>query len=224
MHPVTGHLALVGGGEFGPGCDFDAELLAASGADEVLVLPAAAAYEHPDRRVEAAAAWFAGLGARAVSLPVLARPAADDPANAAAVRAARFVYLVGDSPLHLRSVLKGTLVWAALREAWDAGAVVAGSGESATALCDPMVDPRGGAFTVGLGLVGGMAVLPHAGVDVAEHHRRTLELARGGLVLAAVPDRAAVIRQPDGTWRTAGAGIVRFFVDGAERDLTALPG
>jgi cyanophycinase len=123
----------------------------------------------------------------------------------------------------MRSVLKDTLVWTAIREAWSEGAVVAGSGESASALCDPMVDPRGGAYTVGLGLVSGVAVLPHAGFDVAEHHRRTLELARGGLVLAAVPDRAAVIRSPDGAWRTAGTGIVRVFVDAIERDIDVLP-
>jgi cyanophycinase len=223
MHAVTGQLALVGGGEFSEGCTFDAELLATSGGTEVTILPTAAAFEHPEKLIEVAARWFEPLGASVVGLPVLGRPAAEDPDNAAAVRSARFIYLVGSSPLHMRSVLKDTLVWTAVREAWSEGAVVAGSGESASALCDPMVDPRGGAYTVGLGLVAGVAVLPHAGVDVAEHHRRTLELARGGLVLAAVPDRAAIIRSPEGVWRTAGAGIVRVFVDSIERDIDVLP-
>jgi cyanophycinase len=183
----------------------------------------AAAFERPSRLVDAATSWFGGLGATVTALPVLQRSAAEDPELAAVVRAARFLYLVGESPLHMRSVLKGTSVWTALGQAWEAGAVVAGSGESASALCDPMVDPRGGAFTVGLGLVSGVAVLPHAGPHVAEHDRRTLELARGGLVLAAVPDATAIIRSPEGTWRTAGNGIVRVFLDGVERDLTALP-
>ena len=45
-----GTLALVGGGEWRDGCrDLDAELLAASGAKEVVVLPTAAAFEHPDQ-------------------------------------------------------------------------------------------------------------------------------------------------------------------------------
>ena len=57
-----GPLALVGGGEWSDGCDFDAELLAASGGDEVLVLPTAAAYEHPEKAVATAEAWFAELG------------------------------------------------------------------------------------------------------------------------------------------------------------------
>jgi cyanophycinase len=224
MHAVSGYLALVGGDEFSDRCTFDAELLAASGSNEVVLVPTAAAFENPNRLVEAATRWFSALGASVVGLPVFQRSAAEDPAHAATVRAARFLYVVGGSPLHLRSVLKGTLVWTAIREAWEGGAVVAGSGESASALCDPMVDPRGGAFTVGLGLVSGMTVLPHAEIDVTEHHRRTLELARGGIVLAAVPDATAIVRDPGGAWRTAGQGIVRVFIDGIERNLSDLPG
>jgi hypothetical protein len=49
MDTTPGILALAGGGEFQDGCDFDAEFLAASGSDQVLVLPTAAAYERPER-------------------------------------------------------------------------------------------------------------------------------------------------------------------------------
>src|ERR1700680_848557 len=59
-----GPLALVGGGEWSDGCDFDVELLAASGGDEVLVLPTAAAYEHPEKAVATAAGWCDTLGGR----------------------------------------------------------------------------------------------------------------------------------------------------------------
>src|SRR5690242_19217339 len=103
---MAGLLALVGGGEWRDGCSFDRTLLDAAGTDGVVVLPTAAAYEHPDRAVEAAATWFAGLGAKATGLNVLRRPDALDPANVDAVRAARFVYLCGESSMHLRSVLK----------------------------------------------------------------------------------------------------------------------
>lgn len=222
---MNGPLALVGGDEWRDGCDFDAELLAASGGREVLVLPTAAAYEHPERAVATATEWFAGLGGKAVALDVLRRADALDPDRAATVRAARFVYLSGGSPLHLRSVLKETPVWDALVAAWDDGAVVAGSSAGAMVLCDPMVDPRGGAFTVGLGLVVNLAVLAHAEPDVARDHlhHRTLELASAGLPVAAITERTALLRDPDGTWRASGAGSVRVFVDGEEAGLDALP-
>ena len=72
---MTGVLALVGGGEWRDGCKaFDAELLKASGGTEVLVLPTAAAYEHPERAVEWATRYFAGLGGTVRGLMVLARP------------------------------------------------------------------------------------------------------------------------------------------------------
>ena len=85
------------------------------------MLPTAAAYEHPDRAVDWATRYFAELGGQVRGLMVLARPDAEDQANAAAVRDARFIYLGGGSPLHLRSVLKDSAVWQALVEAWHDG-------------------------------------------------------------------------------------------------------
>ena len=46
---TTGMLALVGGGEWSPGCTFDQVLIEASGATEVAVLPTGSAYENPAR-------------------------------------------------------------------------------------------------------------------------------------------------------------------------------
>jgi cyanophycinase len=219
-HP--GPLALVGGAEWQDRCSFDADLLAASGGDDVLVLPTAAAYEHPDRAVAWATEYFAGLGAKVFGLMVLTRPDAADAANAAAVRAARFVYLGGGSPLHLRSVLKESAVWQALTEAWHDGAVLAGSSAGAMVLGDPMIDPRGGALTVGLGLIEQLAVLPHANTWSPEKAHRTFSLAEGGLRIAAIDEQTALIRDPDGTWRTAGAGAVTVYVDGQPAELDAL--
>lgn len=220
----TGPLALVGGGEWTEGCSFDAGLWERSGRAEVVVLPTAAAYEHPERAVETAVAWFAGIGAVARGLRVLGRGDAEDPANAAAVRAARFVYLGGGSPLHLRSVLKGSAVWAALLAAWRDGAVVAASSAGAMVLGDPMVDPRGGALTLGLGLVRGVAVLPHSDLWSDEKARRTVDLATGPLRIVTVDERTALVREPDGTWKAEGAGNVAVWADGSLRGLDDLAG
>ena len=211
---MHGPLALVGGGEWREGCTFDRELLAASGADEVLVLPTAAASEHPVRAVETAEKWFAGLGAKARGLMVLARPDAELEANVAAIRDARFIYLSGGSPLHLRSVIKETPLWDALVEAFSAGAVVAGSSAGAMVLGDPMVDPRGGAYTVGLGVVSNLAIFPYHG-SAADHLRqRSIELLAEHAILAGVDEHTALVRPPEGQWRALGAGAVTLYSEG----------
>jgi len=220
---MPGTLALVGGGEFTDGCSFDAGLVESSGADEVLVMPTGAAYEHPQRSVDLAVGWFDRLGVRARGLDVLTRPDAMAAMHADAIRAARFVYLVGGSPMHLRSVLKDSPVWDALAAMWQSGGVLAGSSAGAMVLCDPMVDPRGGAFTLGLGLLPYLAVIPahdHWSEDAAE---RTLKMTPAEVVVVGIDERTALLRDPDGSWRAEGAGEVAVFVDGRPADLSALP-
>jgi cyanophycinase len=214
-----GLLALVGGSEWTEGCTFDAGLLAASGGNEVVVLPTAAAYQHPERVVLGAAEWFEPLGGQVEGLMVLDRASANDPGMAAVIRAARFVYIAGGSPLHLKSVLKGSATFEALREAWADGAVVAGSAAGAMVLTDPMVDPRGGALTVGLGLVEQLAVVPHFGDGTDDAHGqklvRTVALAPDGLPVIGLPERTALLRDSDGTWRHEGAAPPVVFLNGA---------
>lgn len=228
--PTTrGTLALVGGSEWTEGCTFDAELLAGSGADQIVVLPTAAAYQQPERVVMTAAEWFGSLGAAVQGLMVVSRSDAQDPAMARIIREARFVYLSDGSPMHLRSVLKGSLLFKALQEAWRAGAVVAGSGAGAMVLSDPMVDPRGGALTVGLGMIDQLAVVPHFGAAGEDTHgeklHRSLTLAPKGSAVVGVPERTALILESGEAWRSSGAGAVSVFLDGvlAEGGVASLP-
>ncbi|MHB8467092.1 MAG: Type 1 glutamine amidotransferase-like domain-containing protein [Acidimicrobiales bacterium] len=220
---MSGPLALVGGREWGDGCGFDADLLAASGASEVLVLPTAAAYEHPGRVVDDATEWFATLGVPVRGLMVLSHAEAQEPANVAAVRDARFIYLSSGSPLHLRSVLKRSAVWDAITQAWSDGAALAGSSAGAMVLGDPMVDPRGGAFTVGLGLVEQVAVLTDASTWSHESLRRTISLTADGVALLMIDERTAVIRGADGSWSISGVGSAEVHLGGEVVGLGALP-
>jgi cyanophycinase len=219
---MSGTLALVGGGEFSEGCSFDAALLEASGASEVLVVPTGAAYEHPQRLVEQAAGWFDRLGVEARGVDVLGRPDALDQANVDLLAASRFTYLVGGSPMHVRSVMKDSPAWDALVSAWKGGGVLAGSSAGAMVLCDPMVDPRGGAFTLGLGLLPGLAVIPAHDHWSEEAAHRTRKMSPAHLVLAGIDERTALIRDPDGAWRVEGAGNVVVFVGGQLAELSAL--
>ena len=146
---------------------------------------------------------------------VLARADAEDAGAAAVMRGARLIYLAGSSPMHLRSVLKNSKVWDALLEAWHDGAVVAGSSGAAMALTDPMVDARGGGLTIGLGLLTGLAVVPHFGDVHEDEHgeklHRSVHLAPAGTPVAGIPERTALIRDPDGTLalgrRRGGGGL-----------------
>ena len=209
---TAGTLALVGGGEWTDGCDgLDAALLEASGGTAVVVLPTAAAFEQPAAVAERAITWFDKLGATVKPVMVLNRRDADNDANVKAVKGASFVYIADGSPLHLRSALKGSQLWDVIVAAYRAGAVLAASGAGATVACDPMVDPRGGAYTVGLGLVSGLAVFPYHGT-AADHLRdRSIDLLPKEAVLAGLDEHTALVRDPDGQWRAQGPGNVTLY-------------
>jgi cyanophycinase len=202
---MSGPLALVGGDEFAPGCDFDAELIAAVGAERVVLLPTGSAYENPGRVVEAANGWFTGLGVQVQEVAVYTRPDAMVAEHVEAVASAQLIYLTGTSPMHMRSVLKDTPVFDAICAAWRGGAALAGSGAGADVLCDPMVDTRGGAFTVGLGVVPRLSVIARSNLWSPDKVHRTVEMVPAGVALVELPERTAIVLE-DGTWRSAGAG------------------
>jgi cyanophycinase len=114
-------------------------------------------------------------------------------------------------------------VWDALVAAWQGGATVAGSSAGAMVLCDPMVDPRGGALTLGLGLLEQIAVIPHHDSWSEDKAKRTLHIAPAGLPIVGVDERTALIRAGDGSWSTAGVGQAVVFVDGEAAPLSVLP-
>lgn len=203
--PVTsGLLALFGGGPFMANDELDESLLGDVDASRVVVLPTADAFEAPGVLVTAAMAWGGRLGIDVEPLMVLQRQDADDAAAADVVDSADAVYLVGDSSMHLRSVLKDTAVLRSLAAVLERGGLVAAVGSSAAALCDPMLDQRGGAFTLGLGLATGVAVVPEAETWTPERLHRTLSLA--DVPLVELPTGSAAVRR-DGGWRLHGDAV-----------------
>ena len=219
---AMGTLALIGGGEWRDGCrDFDTELLATSRATEVFVVVAAAAFEHPERVAERSTVYFASLGATVVAPMVLHRSEADVAKVAETVRKARFVYIADGSPLHLRSVLKGSAVFESLLAAYHGGAVVAASGAGATLVCDPMVDPRGGAYTVGLGIVTDLAVFPYHGTAAGHLRERSIDLLPATARLVGIDEETALVRAPGGGWSVAGAGKVSVYTGRDTQEFAA---
>jgi cyanophycinase len=214
---TSGTIALLGGGEWTePYRELDKRLLEQAGTTDVYVLPTASAFEHPDRVVERATAWFDGLGGTVEGLHVLNRRDAEADSHVRAVRSARFIYLADGSPLHLRSVLKSSELYGAIVHAYERGAVIAASGAGATVLCDPMVDPRGGAYTVGLGLVPGIAVFPYHGTAADHIRERSIDLLPADATLVGVEEHTAIVRDGSGKWEVVGASTATVYRKGAK--------
>lgn len=193
-------VVLQGGGPFVSNDDLDADLLRGLGGP-VAVLPTADAFERPGDLVRTAVEWGARHGADVVPCPVYVRADALDESNARIIRDAAAVWVVGDSPIHLRSTVMHTPVFQAIA-ACPLVAAVAGS---AAALCDPMVDPRGGAFALGLGLVRGLALITESERWGRERLQRSLHLANTPVV--ELPTGSALVRR-DGSWTVHGAVTV----------------
>jgi cyanophycinase len=106
--------------------------------------------------------------------------------------------------------MKDTPVWEAVRAVADSGVLVA-AGSAAAAVCDPLTDPRGGGFTIGLGLISGLAIASEAETWTEERRVRTRRMV-GGFALAELPPGAALVRrtvEPSGpaTWEVVGDGV-----------------
>ncbi len=208
---APGPLALVGSGEYLPSmAAIEAGLLAGRPARYVQ-LATAAVPDGPD----VVARWHAlgreqaeRLGVEPVVVDVVDRASADDPAHAARVEGAGLVYLSGGHPAFLADTLRGTRVWAAIEEAWRAGAALAGCSAGAMALCATVPSlrhPRRGA-TPGLGLLARLRVIPHFdafGARLPDAMLRALVPRDDGVVVVGVDEETALVGGPD-RWRVEG--------------------
>ena len=219
-----GVLALVGGGEFTDGsATFNHELLASSGGTDVLLITAGAAFENPNGIVAAASTHFDTMGATVRALPVANRRDANDDTIVRTAKAAQFIYISDGSAMHLRSVLKDTQLFDVIVAAYRGGAVLAASGAGATVICDPMIDPRGGAYTVGLGVVEHLAVYPHH-TSVEDHlWLRAVDLLTTDATLVGIDNETALIRDATGAWRVGGGGNVTMLNNGSQNVVGAGP-
>ena len=145
---MPGPVALVGAGEFLPAMsDFDAVLLGLTGRGRprVAILPTASYPDGEDAFIHWATlglSHFGDLGADVEPVLVRDRAGADDPAAAQAIGEADLVYLSGGKPGYLLGVLSGSAVGAALVDAHDRGAVIAGCSAGAMVLAAHAFDLR----------------------------------------------------------------------------------
>ena len=204
-----GTLILLGGDELGDPVLAELLLARARGA-RVAVVPTAAAFSHPEAVAIHVAEWLGEHGARVEALMATSRADAELADLADRLEAADLAYLSDGAALHLRTALRGTRLLEGLVGLRERGGVLAASGAAATVLCDPMIDPRGGAPTVGLGLVTGFTVLTHVGHDQDDPHEeklhRAVSLCPPELPLLGLRPGSAVVFGPEGPPELYGRG------------------
>ena len=200
---MLGQLILQGGGPFISNDELDARVLQGVNG-YVVVLPTAEAFENPAALIATSVLWAQRMGVETKLCAVYTRADARDDSYAQIIRDAAAVYVVGDSPIHLRATLQATVVYEAIEQKIESGIVVAVAG-SAAALCDPMVDPRGGAFTLGLGLVESIAVITESETWSHDRLQRCLQLANTTVV--QLPTGSALLCV-QGKWNVDGPAIV----------------
>jgi cyanophycinase-like exopeptidase len=224
-----GRVALHGGGEFLAGDErFLGRLLEASlsrrhSSDRLVpvrvsIVPVAAARSMPGAAVAHGRSAFtrvaraAGLEIDTEAALVVDERSADDDMIGSRLESSDVIYLPGGDPDLVVGVLAGTRAWAAIRTAFARGAVIAGASAGAMGLASRTWTPAG--WREGLGLVGGLIVVPHfAGFD-REGWGGTVDELRGArLGQLGLDERTGVISGIGGEdpWEVAGEASAHWF-------------
>ena len=210
---MPGQIALVGGEEFRTGCEeMDREIMRASGRDpaKVVVIPTAAV-TGPAKAANDGATHFGALGGDSSQLMLLERNHAEDPDFFAPATLADVVYFTGGSPEHLLETVKDSAFLTAILSSMNGGAVLAGSSAVAMVMGSMMRRPSAGGWVEALGVVPGVAVLPHH--ERRDHVETSKELqasAPSGLTFLGIDARTGCLGTP-GKWRVVGSGRVTVY-------------
>ena len=155
-------IALVGGNEFRRDDDpMDRVLVERLGglAAHIAILPTAATNENPYVAGENGVRHFRRLGLRADKLMIVDDDSAADAALVGQIEDYAGLYFTSGDPVYLRDTLRGSKAWTAVQAVAARGGLVAGSSAGAMVLGAWLW--RFDGWTPGLGLVPGLAVLPH---------------------------------------------------------------
>ena len=216
---MPGPIVLVGSGEFTLAMrDLDRDLLAATGRrrPRVAIVPTAS---WPDgeatfrRWIDRGSAHFAALDAEVEGVEIRTRDDALHGVCAQAIGEADLVYLSGGKAGHLLDALEGTPAAQAIWDVHARGGTVVGCSAGAMVLAarQPRIGKRRLRFPFGwrdaLGLVPGVAVLPHYDAFPEVLAVAAALLAPRGSVVLGIDEETAAIGQ-DGTWRVQGRGRV----------------
>ena len=234
---TRGTLFIVGGGTQ-PASLVQDFVTRAGGASARIVIFAMAS-EDGERSGEAKARDLRALGATARSIWIT-RAQADLDSVVRLLDDATGIWFGGGDQNRLTAALRGSKVERAIRARFEDGAVVGGTSAGAAVLSAPMITgDEIGARTTGNGageawtrvargsvaVDSGFALLTEAVVDQhflrRKRHNRLLSLvlADAPYLGVGIDEGTALIVEPDGTWRVAGASAV-MIVDAREAQRT----
>jgi len=224
---TEGPLALVGGDELHSGNEpIDRVLIEAAAGGEAFVLATAAARQGPEQAVRNARRWFGGLGLEVEELPATKASHVRDPGVVDRARSGRFFYLVGGDPGLVPKLLRGSRVWAAIVDAWRDGAALAGSSAGAmamggwTLIRERMPGDAKRRYGDALGLVPGIAVLPHFDTFGKNWVDSALERAPADVTLLGLDERTGAVWHGD-AWQALGPGLVTVITRAERRAFRA---
>ncbi len=223
---LDGPIALVGSGEFTPAMENVDRALLDGRPRKVAHLPTAAAPEGEARLAhwaELAAGHYARLDAEVDTVPIVDRETADDPMLVRRLGDAGLVYLSGGNPAYLADSLRGSRAWDAIVASHRVGIALAGCSAGAAALTALAPDMRTMEMRPGLGLVPGLAVIPHFDRmrrwwPAAE--RRHVEQAPDGIAVVGIDEDTAVVGGR-GRWWVRGRGTATLLRPGEPRTFAA---
>ena len=217
---MTGYIVLEGGAEFGGQMakpDQRAIELAGGPQARISIIPTAAA---PDNNYQRAGRngvnWFTQLGASNVeSLPLIDKASANNPNIVSTLRQSQLIYLLGGFTGYLGQTLMGSASWKAMLDAYENGAVIAGSSAGAMVLCQYYFDPSTNRVAEGLGLVPNTCVLPHHNTFGKRWVAQLTKLLPDA-VLLGIDERTAMIDDGERkkTWTVYGHSAVTLYRTG----------
>jgi len=173
--------------------------LALHDGDDVVIVPTAAAFTGITEATLKTSAVFDDIDVRVEALMVTDRAATFDSYFANRILSADLVVLCDGSALHARAVWRANDFGDAIKMASTLVAV----GEVASAICEVIIDPRGGAPASGLGFREGAALcIPSSD----EQMRRTRSLLKDVVLVAIGP--TGIVGHDGNEWRVLAGEVV----------------
>lgn len=182
-------VVLAGGRELDAGTPAGRAL---AGCGSVAVVTMASAFRRPDALLARIGGWARDLSVQPAVVSAVRRADALNPDVSGPIADCDGVLVLDGSPAHFVSAVKATPLLEAIVSAQRRGADVVWSGAAAASVCASMVDDRGGALTVGLGLHGGIVVAAGWENWPRDRRRRLWRMVPESVLFMALDSGAAV--------------------------------